>query len=138
MPKRRRPCRPPRFSSWKIIPIPGACWEGSSELAGTRPSSAQRSPRLCAAEEKQFDLLISDIGLPDGSGLELMRRLRERAPIPGVAISGYGTAEDVAASEAAGFSVHLTKPVDIARLRAAVATMLGSDGAVPAPQMRAS
>jgi two-component system CheB/CheR fusion protein len=57
------------------------------------------------------ELLISDIGLPDGTGLDLMRRLRERAPgLRGVVISGYGAAEDVAESVRAGFARHLTKP----------------------------
>jgi CheY-like chemotaxis protein len=57
------------------------------------------------------ELLISDIGLPDGTGLDLMRRLRERLPqLRGIVISGYGAAEDVAESVRAGFSRHLTKP----------------------------
>src|SRR4029079_2832615 len=81
-------------------------------LRGTRGHNAvvctTVAEALRAAEEKRFDLLISDIGLPDGSCLELMRRLCERAPIPGIAISRYGTAEDAAASEAAGFSLRLT------------------------------
>jgi CheY-like chemotaxis protein len=57
-----------------------------------------------------FDLLISDIELTDGSGLELMRELGPRG-IPGIAVSGYGSADDVRISRAAGFSDHLVKPV---------------------------
>jgi PAS domain S-box-containing protein len=73
-------------------------------LAGTRP----------------FDLLISDVGLPDGSGLELMKTLRDAQNIKGIALSGFGTDEDVAASAAAGFVAHITKPVDWDRLRAEI------------------
>jgi PAS domain S-box-containing protein len=69
------------------------------------------------AASKRFDLLISDLGLPDGSGLDLMRTLRDTQGMKGIALSGFGTNEDVAASAAAGFAAHLTKPVDWDRLR---------------------
>jgi PAS domain S-box-containing protein len=72
------------------------------------------------AGSKRFDLLISDLGLPDGSGLELMRALRDAQGMKGIALSGFGTDEDVAASAAAGFAAHLTKPVDWERLRAEI------------------
>jgi PAS domain S-box-containing protein len=73
---------------------------------------------LDRASEVRFDLLVSDLGLPDGSGLEVARRLRGR--VRGIALSGYGTDEDIRASLEAGFSEHLTKPVSIQTLRAAV------------------
>jgi PAS domain S-box-containing protein len=69
------------------------------------------------AAGRRFDLLISDVGLPDGSGLELMKALREAQGLSGIALSGFGTEEDVTASRAAGFAAHLTKPVDWERLR---------------------
>jgi DNA-binding response OmpR family regulator len=69
---------------------------------------------------KRFDLLISDLGLPDGSGLDLMKTLRDTQRLKGIALSGFGTDEDVAASAAAGFAAHLTKPVDWERLRAEI------------------
>jgi signal transduction histidine kinase/CheY-like chemotaxis protein len=72
------------------------------------------------AANKRFDLLISDLGLPDGSGLELMKALRDVQGMNGIALSGFGTDEDVAASAAAGFAAHLTKPVDWDRLRAEI------------------
>ena len=69
----------------------------------------------------EFDLLISDLGLPDGNGRDLMRQLRSvRSEIPGIAISGFGAADDIRQSLAAGFSEHLIKPVEIAALRAAI------------------
>jgi PAS domain S-box-containing protein len=67
------------------------------------------------AEEAVFDLVISDLGLPDGSGLDLMRRLR---PLPGIALTGYGLEEDVKKAREAGFLAHLTKPIDARRLEA--------------------
>jgi PAS domain S-box-containing protein len=72
------------------------------------------------AATKRFDLLISDLGLPDGTGLDLMKALRDAQGIKGIALSGFGTDEDVAASTAAGFAAHLTKPVDWDRLRAEI------------------
>lgn len=71
---------------------------------------------LRLATEGDFDVLISDIELPDGSGLELMDAIRSRKPIPGIALSGFGSSADIAQSKAAGFVVHLTKPVDFRRL----------------------
>ena len=68
---------------------------------------------LQAAQAEPFDLLISDIGLPDGSGLDLMRQLRLRQPVRGIALSGFGMEEDVTRSRAAGFDEHLTKPVSL-------------------------
>lgn len=77
---------------------------------------------LAAAAAEPFQLLISDLGLPDGTGFDLMREMRQRVrPIPGIALTGYGMESDVAASREAGFSEHLTKPVDWPRLQAAVA-----------------
>jgi CheY-like chemotaxis protein/nitrogen-specific signal transduction histidine kinase len=70
----------------------------------------------------KFDLLMSDLGLPDLDGCEVMRRIRELDPaIPGVCMSGYGTEKDVERTRAAGFTEHLTKPVDVQQLHAAVA-----------------
>jgi signal transduction histidine kinase len=73
-----------------------------------------------AAQAKKFDLVVSDLGLPDGSGLELMRELRDRYGLRGIALSGYGQAQDVMESRAAGFVEHLVKPIDFQRLEAAV------------------
>ncbi len=68
-----------------------------------------------------FDLLISDIGLPDGSGLDLIRRVvAARGPVPSIALSGYGMDEDVRRSREAGFSEHMTKPIDFTKLTAII------------------
>jgi PAS domain S-box-containing protein len=75
---------------------------------------------LHAAEAEPFDILISDVGLPDGSGLDLMRQLSRHRPINGIALSGYGMEEDVVRSREAGFAVHLTKPPTLKMLRDAL------------------
>ncbi|MEO6005852.1 MAG: ATP-binding protein [Opitutus sp.] len=73
------------------------------------------------AARERFDVIVSDVGLPDMSGLELMPRLRAQQPwVRGVCLSGYGTEDDLQACRAAGFSEHLTKPVDMQRLQAAI------------------
>jgi signal transduction histidine kinase/PAS domain-containing protein/ActR/RegA family two-component response regulator len=70
----------------------------------------------------EYDLLISDIGLPDGNGLGLIQQIRrERGPIIGIALSGYGMDSDVARSREAGFLAHLTKPVNLHVLEATIA-----------------
>jgi PAS domain S-box-containing protein len=73
-----------------------------------------------ADADPPFDLLISDIGLPDGSGLELMEQLLKRRPIKGIALSGFGMEEDVRKSKQAGFYEHLTKPINFKRLETAI------------------
>jgi PAS domain S-box-containing protein len=80
--------------------------------------------------DRRFDILISDVGLPDGSGLELMKALRDAQGLSGIALSGFGTEEDVAASKEAGFAAHLTKPVDWERLRSEIDRLVvGKDSA---------
>jgi PAS domain S-box-containing protein len=78
------------------------------------------SAALAAAEEAQFDLLISDIELPDGTGLELIHGLGGGRTIPGIAISGFGSEDDLQQSAGAGFAEHLTKPIDLNRLESAI------------------
>lgn len=70
-----------------------------------------------AAEKMgELDLLISDLGLPDGTGLDLMKTLRSRGPFHGIALSGYGMEEDLRRSREAGFGAHMVKPVNFADL----------------------
>ena len=66
---------------------------------------------------EQYDMILSDIGLRDGSGLDFIRKVRETTQAPAVALTGYGTTEDVRECLQAGFDEHLIKPVDIERLR---------------------
>jgi PAS domain S-box-containing protein len=78
-----------------------------------------------------FDLLVSDIGLPDGSGLDLMRQLHARYGLKGIALSGYGMDDDVRRSLAAGFHAHLTKPVTAEALHAAIEAVASEIGEQP-------
>lgn len=85
----------------------------------TLAGSCQEALAQAAAQE--FDLLISDLGLPDGSGHDLMRSIRASHPdLAGIALSGYGMESDVMRSHEAGFSAHLTKPLDFAVLQATI------------------
>jgi two-component system CheB/CheR fusion protein len=80
---------------------------------------------LDAAASEPFDLLITDLELPDGSGLDLLRALRAEghAP-PAIVLSGYGSTDDLQESRAAGFAEHLIKPVPFAHLEAAIGRAL--------------
>ncbi|MGH8047351.1 MAG: ATP-binding response regulator [Chthoniobacterales bacterium] len=77
------------------------------------------------ADDYEFDILISDIGLPDGRGTELLERLQVSAghPIRAVAMSGFGMESDLESSRRAGFAEHLTKPVEFGALRQALARL---------------
>ncbi len=72
------------------------------------------------AEREEIDLLISDLGLPDGNGHEVIRRVRKHRIVPAIAMSGYGMEEDLRRSRDAGFTEHLVKPVDVSLLLAAI------------------
>ena len=80
---------------------------------------------LALASSNAFDLVISDLGLPDFSGTELMTTLRERYSLRGVALSGYGMEEDIRRSKSAGFEYHLTKPVDPVKIDQLLANLTG-------------
>ena len=73
-----------------------------------------------AAVRNKFDLLISDIALPDGTGMDLMMQLRAISNVPGIAISGFGNNSDIKRSLQAGFSEHLIKPIKLEKLEAAI------------------
>jgi two-component system CheB/CheR fusion protein len=73
----------------------------------------------------RLDLVLSDLGLPDGSGQDLMRELSRLYGLRGIALSGYGMEEDVRRSREAGFLRHLTKPVDLQMLESAIRQVAG-------------
>ncbi len=74
-----------------------------------------------SAAQGNFDLIISDLGLPDGDGHKLMFEMHDSHGLPGIALSGYGMDHDIARSRESGFFAHLTKPVDIHALESAIA-----------------
>ena len=93
---------------------------------------------LAAADSEPFDLVLSDLGLPDASGLDLMRTLHERHGLRGIAISGYGMEEDRRASLDAGFVDHLVKPISFQRLAATLERFFSEDPAADRRERAAS
>ncbi len=92
------------------------------KYAVTAASSANEARRL--ALNRRFDFLVSDVGLPDADGYQLMHELRILQPgIQGIAISGYGMEDDIQRSQSAGFSSHLVKPVSITSLENALSAL---------------
>ncbi|HEY1252087.1 MAG TPA: MASE1 domain-containing protein [Thermoanaerobaculia bacterium] len=87
---------------------------------------------LSAARTQRFDLVLSDLGLPDGNGLELMAHLRERYGLSGIAVTGYGMEEDVRRSRSVGFVDHLVKPITLDRLESAIDRFFDEKNANPA------
>ena len=79
----------------------------------TVANSAEQAVEKVRTQE--FDLLISDIGLPDRSGYDLMREVRLNKCLPGIALSGFGSEQDVNQAREAGFAEHLTKPINFER-----------------------
>jgi CheY-like chemotaxis protein len=81
--------------------------------------STQSAKEIVDAET--FDVVLSDIGLPDGTGYEVITHAKKKQPVKGVALTGLAETEDIQRGKEAGFDFHLTKPVDFAELR----TVLG-------------
>ena len=91
----------------------------SVEVAPDMKSALKLAPKA------KFDVLISDIGLPDGDGWDLMRKLREQIPnLKGIAMSGYGMRADLEKSKQAGFAGHIIKPFGPVELNVALNKVL--------------
>jgi CheY-like chemotaxis protein len=75
---------------------------------------------MAAEKGGGFDLLITDLGLPDGSGVDVLKNLRQHGQVPAIVISGYGSADDIRTCTEAGFNRHLTKPIDLMELKATI------------------
>jgi CheY-like chemotaxis protein len=107
--------------------MPGSFCASFSAANGSLPYdtmslTADLTHRYC----ESFDMLICDIGLPDETGYELMKKIRERKPIKGIAVTAYGAEEDLRKSRDAGFSEHFLKPVELSRLHEAIQRVLAS------------
>jgi PAS domain S-box-containing protein len=72
------------------------------------------------ASKEPFDIIVSDIGLPDVNGYELMKQIRAFYPIQGIAMSGYGMEDDLRKSREAGFSDHIVKPASLSQLERSI------------------
>src|SRR4051812_35795587 len=91
-----------------------------AELLGTRGHTVRTaytaSAALALSASETFDIVLSDVGLPDCSGYELMEKLHALYPMKGIALTGRSGELDIERGKAAGFSAHLTKPVSMSRL----------------------
>jgi CheY-like chemotaxis protein len=88
---------------------------------------------LDLSKKEEFDVLISDLGLPDGSGIDLMQTLNSGRPLLGIALTGFGMEGDIRKSHDAGFKHHLVKPIDLNKL-----DLLIQEGTVAPPGKSAS
>lgn len=79
-------------------------------------SASTMQEALATLPAAEPDVLVSDIGLPDGDGWQLLRRLHLPRPVYAIAMSGYGMIDDLERSADVGFRHHLVKPMDIERL----------------------
>ena len=77
-------------------------------------------------KNNRIDLVISDIALPDGTGVDLMRSVRRHGDTPGIAVSAYGSEKDRERSIQAGFMAHLVKPLNIPKLTSTIQQAMGS------------
>ena len=69
-------------------------------------------------DSKEFDVLLCDIALPDGSGYDVIAEAKRKQPVKAVALTGFSATEDIERGKQAGFDFHLSKPVDFHELRA--------------------
>jgi len=83
------------------------------------------SDALALASENVYDVLVSDLGLPDASGYDLMKQLQARYAIKGIAVTGSARSSDVQRGHEAGFSMYLTKPVSLRALTSALEQVAG-------------
>ena len=89
-------------------------WGHEVATAGSVTEGIERSAAF------RPELLISDIGLPDGTGVDLLAQVRQGDDFQAIAMSGYGMESDLELTKAAGFRDHLVKPVSADRLKEAI------------------
>lgn len=84
--------------------------------------AASVATAVAAIHAEEFDVILSDIGLPDGSGYALIAQAKQKQPsVRAIALTGFGTEQDARFSREAGFDFHLTKPLDFHELRTVLA-----------------
>jgi PAS domain S-box-containing protein len=86
---------------------------------------------LQTAQKECFDLLLSDLGLPDGTGFEVVEKVHAIRRVPALALSGYGMEEDIRRCQDAGFDAHLTKPVNFQNLDTLILKLTAPDESAP-------
>jgi PAS domain S-box-containing protein len=99
-----------------------------ARLLENRGFTTQIAPNIATALEaigrEEFDLYLCDLGLPDGTGIDLITKVRETRKTPAIALTGFGMQEDVDRAQKAGFDAHLTKPVNLQKLEATMWRLL--------------
>lgn len=99
-----------------------------ASLLGNRGYKVERVPTVATAlealERENFDLLVCDLGLPDGSGIDLIVEIRKTKTTPAIALTGFGMQQDIERAQRAGFNSHLTKPVNLQKLEAIIRRLL--------------
>jgi two-component system CheB/CheR fusion protein len=98
----------------------------SSGYAVQTAGSVAAALELAAAQP--FDVVVSDIGLPDATGYDLMRQIRQRHGLKGIALTGYGMEDDLRHSREAGFVEHVVKPVNVSQLETIIERVTGARG----------
>ena len=88
-----------------------------------RPANSLRSA-LAAAEKGGYDLILSDLELGDGTGLDLLHSLGPGRSVPAIVLTGYGSDEDRKMCLDAGFETHLTKPIETRQLDEAIRSII--------------
>jgi CheY-like chemotaxis protein len=97
------------------------------KLAGYQVTTAGTAhAALQAIAAARFDIVVSDVGLPDSTGYDLMREIREKYNLPGIAMTGYGMEEDFARSREAGFVAHVVKPINMEQLERVIRSVTGA------------
>jgi CheY-like chemotaxis protein len=77
-----------------------------------------------AIQGDNFDLLLCDLGLPDGTGFDVIEKVRQQSDKPAIALTGFGMQQDVERAQQAGFNAHLTKPVNLQKLEVTIWKLL--------------
>jgi two-component system, chemotaxis family, CheB/CheR fusion protein len=88
----------------------------------TTAKTKSEAVELCTHE--QFDLLVGDLQLPDGTGWEMMEEIAKVCKLKSIAYTGYGYDSDIEHSRASGFTVHLTKPAELDVLLSTIGQLL--------------
>ena len=78
------------------------------------------------SESSPFDLIVSDLGLPDGSGCDVLARVQQIHPVPGIALTGFDSEQDLAHCRDAGFLEQLVKPIDFAHLEQVIRRIIAA------------
>jgi len=106
---------------------------GASVRTATNGADALR-----IAEENEFDVILSDISMPEMDGFEFLQRLRQikgREHVPVIAITGFGRSGDIERARAAGFYSHLTKPLNLQTLGEVLKALAESKSNQPDPNV---